>query len=122
MSIISIGEILWDVFEDARHIGGAPFNLAVQASRLESRVAFVSAVGNDDLGREALQYVAEQGLDTRALGGQRAADVVGGEHHQRRSALAFAELGNGHSLFWGRHEMASFLSPPPSAVEGLVSL
>ncbi len=67
MSIISIGEILWDVFEDARHIGGAPFNLAVQASRLGPRVAFISAVGNDDLGREALQYVAEQGLDTRFI-------------------------------------------------------
>lgn len=67
MSIISIGEILWDVFEDARHIGGAPFNLAVQASRLEPRVAFISAVGDDELGREALQYAAGQGLDTRFI-------------------------------------------------------
>ena len=67
MSLISIGAVLWDVFDDTRHMGGAPFNVAVHAKRLGNAVAFVSAVGNDDLGREILSEAAELGLDTRFI-------------------------------------------------------
>lgn len=64
MSIISIGAILWDVFETERHLGGAPLNVAAHARRLGESVALISAVGNDELGREALARCVELGLDT----------------------------------------------------------
>jgi fructokinase len=64
MTIVSIGEILWDVFADSERLGGAPFNFAVHARRLGHEVLFVSAVGDDDRGRLALAQAAELGLST----------------------------------------------------------
>ena len=55
MTILSIGEILWDVYPDTLRLGGAPFNFAVNAQRLGHRVVFLSATGDDEMGgpREA---------------------------------------------------------------------
>lgn len=64
MKIISIGEILWDVFPDRECLGGAPLNFAVHASRLGQEVLFVSAVGEDNRGEHALAQMAELGLST----------------------------------------------------------
>ncbi len=65
MKIISVGEILWDVFDTTEHLGGAPFNFAVNAHRLGHEVLFVSAVGNDERGAKALARMQELGLSTR---------------------------------------------------------
>lgn len=67
MRIISIGEILWDVFPDGEHLGGAPFNFAVHARRLGEEVAFLSAVGSDERGREAKRRAVEFGLPAEFL-------------------------------------------------------
>ncbi|HTS67070.1 MAG TPA: carbohydrate kinase [Candidatus Acidoferrales bacterium] len=64
MNLLSIGEILWDLIDGTAHLGGAPFNLAVQARRLGHNVAFVSAVGDDELGRAALAEAAARGIPT----------------------------------------------------------
>jgi fructokinase len=55
MTIVSIGEVLWDVFEEGEKLGGAPFNFRVHATRLGHRVVFVSAVGHDAGGRRTLR-------------------------------------------------------------------
>lgn len=65
MRIVSIGEILWDVFPDGEHLGGAPFNFAVNAHQLGHDVRFVSAVGDDERGRRAIEQVRTLGMDTR---------------------------------------------------------
>lgn len=52
--IVGLGEILWDVFPDAKHFGGAPANFAVHGAALGNRVKIVSAIGEDALGDEAL--------------------------------------------------------------------
>ena len=62
MRILSVGEILWDVFPDEQRLGGAPFNLAVHARRLGHDVRFLSAVGEDERGRLALEGAAGLGL------------------------------------------------------------
>jgi fructokinase len=67
MTIISIGEILWDVFPDTVRLGGAPFNFAVHAHRLGHRVIFVSAVGDDERGRMAMARAADLGLTTEFI-------------------------------------------------------
>ncbi|MCY3024603.1 MAG: carbohydrate kinase [Planctomycetota bacterium] len=67
MSIISIGAVLWDIFDNARHIGGAPFNFSAHATRLGHRVWFVSAVGRDELAKVTLRHIRELGLDTRYI-------------------------------------------------------
>ncbi len=63
--MVSVGEILWDVFPNAEHLGGAAFNFAAHAARLGHRVWFVSAVGDDDRGCRALEEARRLGVDTR---------------------------------------------------------
>jgi fructokinase len=67
MTVLSIGEILWDVFPDTARLGGAPFNFAVHAHRLGHRVIFLSAVADDERGRAALGRAAELGLTTEFI-------------------------------------------------------
>jgi len=65
MTIASIGEILWDVFPDTEHLGGASFNFAAHARRLNHEVVFISAVGRDERGTRALERMRELDLSTR---------------------------------------------------------
>lgn len=65
MCILCVGEILWDRFADGRHLGGAAFNVAAHARRAEADSVFVSAVGDDEAGREALVRARCLGVDTR---------------------------------------------------------
>jgi fructokinase len=67
MKIVSIGEILWDVFQTGEHLGGAPFNFAVNAHRLGHEVLFVSSVGKDDRGSKALAGMIDLGLSTSCV-------------------------------------------------------
>ncbi len=76
MTIVVIGEILWDVFPDSERLGGAPFNFAVHARRLGHGVIFVSAVGDDDRGRRALDRAVTYGLSTEFI--RRAPDAATG--------------------------------------------
>src|SRR5215831_10527489 len=62
MKIVAVGEILWDMIGDATHLGGAPLNFAFHVSRLGNQVPLVSAVGEDDLGKHALQAMQTAGL------------------------------------------------------------
>ncbi len=63
MRIASIGEILWDVLPTGEHLGGAPFNFALQAHQLGNDVRFLSAVGDDDRGMLAIDRAATLGLN-----------------------------------------------------------
>lgn len=65
--VIGLGELLWDVFPDSRRPGGAPANVAFQASQLGCDGRVASRVGNDPLGREIVAFLAGQGLDTSLI-------------------------------------------------------
>ena len=67
MKIVAIGEVLWDILPEAEHLGGAPFNFAWHAHNLGHDVSFISAVGNDDRGRRALELMEHAGLSTSFL-------------------------------------------------------
>jgi ribokinase len=51
----------------ARHHGGKGGNQAVAAARLGAEVAFVGAVGRDDLGEQAVRALAAEGVSTEHL-------------------------------------------------------
>jgi len=53
--IVALGEVLWDIFEDKKRLGGAPLNFAFHASQFGHHAAIVSRVGDDDLGREIIE-------------------------------------------------------------------
>ena len=59
MKVLSFGEILWDVYPDEKYIGGAPLNFAAHFSKQGGEAYMISALGNDDLGREALKKLRE---------------------------------------------------------------
>ena len=64
LQILTIGEILWDVFDHAEFLGGAPLNFSVAAQRLGNNVALVTAVGDDPRGRRAVESMSALGLST----------------------------------------------------------
>jgi len=66
-TILSYGEILWDLLPEARILGGAPFNFAYRANALGERAVFVSRLGQDDLGHEACQQVRALGVSPEFL-------------------------------------------------------
>lgn len=62
MAILCTGEVLWDVFGEKELLGGAPLNFAVTLMRLGHPVALLTAVGDDERGRRALEYIRSHGL------------------------------------------------------------
>ena len=65
--VVVLGEVLWDLFEHSRRLGGAPFNFGVHAQRLGHPVTLISALGADELGEQAAEMIAALDLDTRFL-------------------------------------------------------
>jgi len=61
---VVLGEVLWDLFPNSIHLGGAPLNFGVHARRLGHPVYLVSAVGADELGTRAASDIAALGMDT----------------------------------------------------------
>ncbi|MBQ8683116.1 MAG: carbohydrate kinase [Clostridia bacterium] len=64
ITALSFGEIQWDIYPDARYIGGAPFNFAAHLAKHGEEVYMLSAVGDDALGQEALTHLKKQNLHT----------------------------------------------------------
>lgn len=62
--ITCFGEVLWDVFPQHQKIGGAPLNVALRLQSFEHHVAMISSLGNDELGKDLLKYMTDNGLDT----------------------------------------------------------
>ena len=60
--VAGIGEVLWDVYPDAAHFGGAPANVSSHASSLGAEAWMVSAVGVDELGDRALESLRQRGV------------------------------------------------------------
>ena len=67
MRLLSFGEIIWDVYPDKKFIGGAPFNFAAHARRAGADTYLLSAVGNDALGAEALEWVRHYGVSAELV-------------------------------------------------------
>jgi fructokinase len=59
--------VLWDVFPDGEHFGGAPANVAVHAAGLGAKALMISAVGMDARGGDALKRLAAFGVDCSAV-------------------------------------------------------
>ena len=67
MHILSFGEVLWDVFGEQKTLGGAPLNFSAHLTKLGADVTFVSAVGDDTLGKETLDAIRGIGLSVDAV-------------------------------------------------------
>lgn len=61
--VLVFGEILYDIFGDERKLGGAPLNFACHFAQLGGDPVMISAVGDDEPGRESLEEAASYGVD-----------------------------------------------------------
>ena len=60
--VIGLGEALFDCLPTGRTLGGAPANFAFHASQFGLNSCAVSAIGNDELGREIIDTLTGVGL------------------------------------------------------------
>lgn len=65
--VVGVGEVLWDVFPDGEHCGGAPANVVMHAAALGAEAWLVSAVGRDARGDAALARLDAAGVRRGAV-------------------------------------------------------
>jgi len=66
-SIISIGEVLWDLLPSGPQLGGAPANFAYQAQALGSKAQVLTRIGNDSRGEELLARYKQINMSTDSV-------------------------------------------------------
>ena len=62
INILSIGEILWDIFPDKKILGGAPANFVFHARQFGSDATLFTALGNDQQGIELEENAVKAGI------------------------------------------------------------
>lgn len=63
ITVVSWGELLWDLFPDGARLGGAAANVAYHAAQLGAEVILVSRVGADELGARARSELEAAGVN-----------------------------------------------------------
>lgn len=67
VKITCFGEVLWDVFPTYKKIGGAPLNVASRMNSFGVDATVISAVGNDDNGKELMSYFESLKISTSSI-------------------------------------------------------
>ncbi len=65
--VVGLGELIWDMLPEGKQLGGAPTNFAYVSRLLGHPSIVASRVGNDGLGREALERLRHMEINTRYL-------------------------------------------------------
>lgn len=140
--IIILGETTYDIIfknnkpVDAK-VGGSQLNTAISLGRLGHKVIFVSAFGNDRLGDNSLDFIAENGVETsnisRYEGNSRLAIAFLDEKNNAdysfykstgNATLQYPEIGQGDIVLFGssfalgddkREDLTCFLSKAKKA-------
>lgn len=60
--ILSFGEIVWDIFENKKVLGGAPFNFARFAKKFGADAHILSAIGKDENGKDVIKFMSENDI------------------------------------------------------------
>lgn len=58
-TVVTIGEILWDVFPEGKKAGGSSMNVALHLHKQGLNTRFISAIGDDKSGTELIEFLAE---------------------------------------------------------------
>ena len=66
-TILSLGEVLWDLFPECERFGGAPANFACHAAIQGADVTMLSAVGDDQHGRDGIDILSAYGIDVSLM-------------------------------------------------------
>lgn len=65
--VVGLGEILWDVFQDKKTMGGAPANFAYHCHVLGAQAFVVSALGKDQEGKTLLDKLQDLNINCKYL-------------------------------------------------------
>ncbi len=65
--IAAFGELLWDLLPNASVLGGAPFNFSFRIHSLGNESYMISSVGNDMLGKKALEAMSGLQMSDRYI-------------------------------------------------------
>ena len=65
--VVGLGAVLWDVFPDGTHFGGAPANFACHAKMLGGQSSMVSCVGQDQMGIDVLNFFEQYQVNTDVI-------------------------------------------------------
>ena len=88
--VLSIGEIIWDVYPNEQCIGGAPLNFAAHCAACGCESWLLSAVGADPRGAEALERARKFGIRTDWI--QSLPDKLTGQVHPTSNRQAPLKL------------------------------
>jgi len=66
-TVVGLGELLWDMFPEGNQLGGAPANFAYMTNLLGDTGVVASRIGDDDLGRAAMQRLERLRLGTSSV-------------------------------------------------------
>ncbi len=66
-TIVSFGEVLWDLLPTGPVLGGAPFIFVYRVSQLGHRGVIASRLGRDERGRDAFARIGALGMETGFL-------------------------------------------------------
>lgn len=67
MNILSFGDIIWDVYPEKSCIGGAMLNFAAHIAKSGADSFLMSSVGNDALGKDALDKLKQFNVNTKYI-------------------------------------------------------
>lgn len=97
-----------------KYVGGSPANIAIGASRLGLRTAFIGKLADDQMGRFIADYLRRDGIDTRGVSTDRTGAVTG---------LAFTEIKSPSdcSILMYRDNVADLLLSPSEVSEELIA-
>lgn len=63
-TVVTIGEILWDVFPEGKKVGGSSMNVALHLHKQGLNAQFMSAIGDDENGTELIEFLTENNFPT----------------------------------------------------------
>ena len=67
MKVLSFGEILWDIIEGKKYLGGAPFNFSAHMAQCGAKAFIISRLGKDELGKKAAEMAASYEVNTSLI-------------------------------------------------------
>lgn len=66
-TVVAIGEILWDVFPEGKKAGGSSMNVALNLHKQGINSQFISAIGDDENGKELLNFLSSNQFPTQFI-------------------------------------------------------
>ena len=67
LSIVTFGEVLWDVFPTHKKIGGAPLNVALRMGSLGVNSTIISRIGKDEDGENIISFLKDQNVSSDSI-------------------------------------------------------